>query len=249
MVIQVACYPSKLERAFNHPQRRVAVAIQDAIRKRAVVRSDTHGDPAFHAKIDQRGKPLANTRQLGCVLLIRVFADDELFRIRVIAWVDTHLVHPFCGFHRCLRLKMDIRDDRHIAVALPQTLHNVLEIACVLYRRRGDAHNLTASLRQFNCLLNRRLGVHRVAGDHRLDTDGIVSADADVPHLHLARGAAAIMKRINAIVHEISNVRSLDHSRNERSYGVWLFFAGDCASSWSSFFLTKGKSCTSKNVI
>src|SRR5262249_1656682 len=177
-------------------------------------------------------------------------ADDELFRIGVIARVDPHLVHPFCGFHCCLGFEMDICDDRDVAAALPQTLHDVLEVARVLYCGRGDADNLTASLRQFDCLLHRRLGVHRIARDHRLDTDGIVPADAHVSHLHLARSEAAIMNRINAIVHEISNVRRLDRTRNAlRTYGVWELFAGDCASSWSSFFLTNGKSCTSKNVM
>ena len=32
-------------------------------------------------------------------------------------------------------------------------------------------------------------------------------------------------------------------------YGVCEFFAGDCASNWSSFLRTNGKSCTSKNVM
>ena len=145
---------------------------------------------------------------------------------------------------------MDIRDYRHVAAALPQTFHDVLEIACVLYRRRSDSDYFAARIRQLDCLLDRCFSVHRVARDHRLDTDGIVPADSDVPNLHLARGAAMITKRINAIVHEISNVRSLDQTRNAlRVYGACEFFAADPASSWSSFFLTKGKSCTSKNVM
>ncbi len=98
--------------------------------------------------------------------------------------------------------------------------------------------------------MDRCLGVHRVAGNHRLDANGIATTDADIAHPNLARGAAMIMKRINAIVHEISNVRSLDQTRNAlRVYGACEFFAADPASSWSSFFLTNGKSCTSKNVM
>src|SRR5437899_8933033 len=145
---------------------------------------------------------------------------------------------------------MDIRDYRHIAAALPQALHDILKVARVLHCRCGDPDNFTTGVGQLDRLLDRRFSVHRVARDHRLDTDGIVPADSDVPNLHLARGAAMITKRINAIVHENSNVRRLDRARNAlRAYGVWELFAGDCASSWSSFFLTNGKSCTSKNVI
>ena len=112
---------------------------------------------------------------------------------------------------------MDIRDYRHVAAALSQTFHDVLEIACVLYRRRSDSDYFAARIRQLDCLLDRCLRVHRVTRDHRLNTDGVVPADSDVPNLHLARGAAMITKRINAIVHENSNVRRLAQARNERS--------------------------------
>src|SRR6266567_3315018 len=129
----------------------------------------------------------------------------------------TNFFHPFRCFHRCLRLKMDIRDYRHVAAALSQTFHDVLEIACVLYCRRSDSDYFAARIRQLDCLLDRCLRVHRVTRDHRLNTDGVVPADSDVPNLHLARGAAMTTKRINAIVHENSNVRRLAPARNERS--------------------------------
>ena len=97
---------------------------------------------------------------------------------------------------------MDISNYRHIAAAFAQTFDDVLEIARILYRRRSDPDNLTSSLRQLYCLLDRCFGVHRVAGDHRLDTDRVVSAHADIADLHLARGAAMVLKGITAIVHE-----------------------------------------------
>ena len=78
MIVQIACDPGKFERAFHHAQRSVAVTIQDAIRKRAVIRSDAHCYPAFFAKIDQRRKTLPNPRQLRPVLLVGILADDEL---------------------------------------------------------------------------------------------------------------------------------------------------------------------------
>src|SRR4030095_15622480 len=100
------------------------------------------------------------------------------------------------------------------AAALAQTFDDVLEISRILYRRRGDPDNFTPGVRQLHRLLDRRLGVHRVAGDHRLDADGVVPADADVATLHLARGAAMVVKRITAIVHENRNVRRLEQPRN-----------------------------------
>ncbi len=126
---------------------------------------------------------------------------------------------------------MDIGDDRHIVAARAQTFHDVLEIARILHRRRGDSDNFAAGVREFHRLLDRRFGVHRVAGDHRLDADRVVSADADIANLHLARGAAMVMERITAIAHEN---RMYEDSSNLAIalpfYGVCEFFPGDCAS-------------------
>ena len=109
---------------------------------------------------------------------------------------------------------MDVGDDRHIAPALAQTFDDVLKVARIFDSRRGDPDDFTTGVRQFNRLLDRRLSVHRVAGNHRLDSDRVITTDADVAYLHLTRLPTVIMEWINAIVHEIANVRSLDQSRN-----------------------------------
>ena len=98
---------------------------------------------------------------------------------------------------------MDIGDYGHVAAALAQAFDDMLQIACILHCRRGDPDNLTAGLRQLDRLLDGRLGVHRIAGDHRLDTDRIVIANANVSNVHLARSAPMVLKRITAIVHRL----------------------------------------------
>ena len=125
-------------------------------------------------------------------MLVGVFADDELLRVRVIAGVNPHLVYPFGRFHRCVGFEMDVGDDRHIAPALAQALDDVLEVARVLDSRRSDPDDFTIGVCQLDRLLDRRLGVHRVAGNHRLDTDRVITTDPDVAHLHLARLATVI---------------------------------------------------------
>src|SRR6476469_3008232 len=109
---------------------------------------------------------------------------------------------------------MDIGDDRHVVAALAQPFDNVLEIARILYRRGGDPDNFATGVCQLPRLLDRRFSVTRVAGDHRLDADRVVSADADVSNLYLARGATMVLKRITAIVHKNQNVRTLEQPRN-----------------------------------
>ena len=94
---------------------------------------------------------------------------------------------------------MDICNSWHVAAAFPQALHDLLKIARVLHRGRSDTDNFTAYVCQLDCLLNRRLRIHRIAGDHRLDANWIIAADADVADLHFTRFSTAINKRIFAV--------------------------------------------------
>ena len=94
---------------------------------------------------------------------------------------------------------MDICNSWHVAAVFPQALHDLLKIARVLHRGRSDTDNFTAYVCQLDCLLNRRLRIHRIAGDHRLDANWIIAADADVADLHFTRFSTAINKRIFAV--------------------------------------------------
>jgi len=47
---------------------------------------------------------------------------------------------------------MNVGYDRDVAAARSQTFHDMLEIARIFNRRRGNPHDLTADLSQFQCL-------------------------------------------------------------------------------------------------
>src|ERR1700757_5228225 len=100
-----------------------------------------HGNPAFLAEINQGREPLADPIQLGSVLFIRVFANDEFFGIRVIARIDPYFFHPFRSFHCRFWFEMNISDEWHITAAFSQTLDYVLEITRVLHSWRCDPND------------------------------------------------------------------------------------------------------------
>ena len=98
---------------------------------------------------------------------------------------------------------MNVGNDRHVAAALAQTAHNMLQIRCVFHRRRGDADYLAASRGQFHRLRDGRFRVHGVAGDHRLHANRIFTANPDAPDLYLARHPPLICKWIGAVASHI----------------------------------------------
>ena len=75
----------------------------------------------------------------------------------------------------------------------------MLKVGRVLHRRSGDAHDLATDLGQLDALRNRRLRVHCVAGDHRLDPNRVGAADAHPADHHFARQTALIVEKVVAI--------------------------------------------------
>ena len=115
-----------------------------------MVRPDAHVNAALLAKVDKLRKSLANPAQLSGVLLVRVFANDEFLRIRIVAGIDAHFFHPLRGFHRGFGFEMNVCDDRYIAASVTQTFHDIFEIARVFYCWRGDPHNFAAHFCQLD---------------------------------------------------------------------------------------------------
>ena len=175
---------------------------------------DPHRDSSLFAKIDKWRKTFPYSPQLRSILLICVFADDELLRIGIIPRIDPNLIDPFRRFHGGFGLEMNVCDDRHITAALTQTFYNVLEIARVFNGRRGDPDNFTTGGGKLHRLLDRHLRVHCVARDHRLDPDRICATDADVADHHLAGDTTMIIKRISAVIHETPNLQNPGQARN-----------------------------------
>src|SRR5438552_7199398 len=173
-----------------------------------MVGPDPHGNSTLFAKIDKWREPLPDSIQLGRVLFVRIFANEEFLRVGVIAGVDPDFVYPFGRFHRGFGFEMDIGHDWHIAAALAQSLHDVFQIARVLHRGRGNSHNFATDLSQLDRLLDRHLCVHRVARDHRLDANRTVPADADIAYADLARGTATKRKWRRAILHSLNSKSS-----------------------------------------
>ena len=179
MIVEFAGDAGEFQRALDHAERRVAVAVHDAIRKRAVICADAHRASVLLAKFHQRREAFANAAQLGFIFGVGVFLDREFFRVGVVAGVDADFLDPLRRLHRGVGFEMNVGDERDVAAALAQSGDDVLEIRCVFNGWRGDADDFTADGEEVECLLDGRGGVHRVARDHALHAHGIFAADGD----------------------------------------------------------------------
>ena len=166
VVVMLPPDPRKLQRALHHPQRRVAVAVHDAVRQRSMIRPDPHGPPQFLAAIHQRHKLRADPLQLLLVIRIAVLPHLELLLVHEVPRIHPHLLHPLRRLHRRIRLEVNVRHQRHLAARPPHPIADVLQVLRILHRLRRDPHDFAPRLRQQQHLLHTGLRVPRVRGDH-----------------------------------------------------------------------------------
>ena len=199
MVIVITCDAGKLQRAFHHAERRVAIAVHDAIRERSMIGADAHHPSKILAKLHQRRKFLADAFELLLILRVGVLADFELLLVGVISRVHANFLHPLGGLERGIGLEMDVGHQRHLAAGSSHFARDVFEVRGVNFRLGGDPHNFTARIREREHLGDAGGRVAGVGGDHRLDANRIRSAKTDISDPHFAGCTALVAEQVRAI--------------------------------------------------
>ena len=90
MAVEFARDAGELQRALDHAEGRVAVAVHDAVAERAVVGADAQDAAEFETEFDQRREPLFDPFEFGLVLEVAIFLDGELLRVGVIPGIDAN---------------------------------------------------------------------------------------------------------------------------------------------------------------
>lgn len=180
VVVVIASDAGKLEGAFAHAEGGVAIAVHDAIRERAVVRTDAHGAAEILAECHQWNELVADFFQLGFVLVVGVFADFEFLLIDVVAGIDADFFDPLGGFHGGIRFEMDVGNEGNVASGGADFSGDVFEIGGVDLGLCGDADDFATGLCKRQDFRDTGRGVAGVRGDHRLHADGVFPADPDI---------------------------------------------------------------------
>ena len=169
--------PQKLHRRDDHALRRIAPAVENALRERPVIDTDAQCDAPLAALGDQR-------LQLA---VIRT----------VIARIDAHLVDILRGNGGHLGQEVDVGHDGRIEALVAQTADDagkVLALAPPLCRK---AHDLSPGAVDPFDLRHAGFGIVGVGVGHRLHGDRVPAADHDPPDAHLATRAATVFRKIH----------------------------------------------------
>ena len=189
----------KLERTLHHAMRRVAMTVHDAVTEATVIRADAHGATEAFALLHEGHELGLHVGHFFGVLLVGVLLDRELLFVGVVAGIHADFFHPLHSFHGGIWLEVDVSHQRHITACRADAIADVLEILCNDAGLRGDADNLTADGGELEGFFDTGGGIPCVAREHRLHTDGIVSANADVSHHADAGLTALIVVEIGAV--------------------------------------------------
>jgi hypothetical protein len=192
----------ELEGALDHTERRVAVAVHDAVAQRAVIGADAEGAAEGFGAEDERSERVVEALEFDVVVGIRVLADGEFLFVGVVARIDADFFHVLDGLHRGGGEEMDVGDERNVAKAGGgKLLADGFEALRGGDVGRGDADDFTAHFCESDGLFDGGGDVLRVARGHRLHADGMRAADADGADHDFMGGAADGVEARGAVGH------------------------------------------------
>ena len=148
-----------------------------------MVHADTHGRVVLLTDVEEGHELLLNLLEFCSILFVGIF---EVFErtpwVHIVAGVDAHLL-TIKGRHvSSMSREVDIgHERRRIAVSL-QTGRDILHVLCLTNTLGSEAHQFTTSIDDSLGLGYTTLGIVGINGGHRLDTDGVTTANTDISH-------------------------------------------------------------------
>ncbi len=183
----------ELERRLDHSLRSVAVAVQNPVAQRAVVRSDPQGAAVCLQARDERNQPLPDSLDLTRVLGVRVLPNREPLAVGVVSRVDPDLLHIVRRYERGRWREVDVGHERNSEAPASQPILDSGEVLGGLQVRDGEADQGAAGGSESGDFVHDHRGVEGVRNRHRLNQNRMVSPDREItdPN-HPARPAWAL---------------------------------------------------------
>ena len=143
-----------------------------------MVYPDTNGCVVFLADIQERHQLRLNLLKFLGILLVRIFQMFEsASRIDIVAWIDTYFL-TILRCHICnVSREMYVGYQRLVVAVSLQAFRDIPHVLSLTSTLCGKAHQFTACINDALGLCHRSFRVVGVSRRHRLDADGVVTAD------------------------------------------------------------------------
>ena len=137
-----------------------------------------------------------NLCQFFSIFSIGVFEMLELAcGVHVITWIDTHFFGMKGSLISNVGIEMHVGNEWHMATTSTETFADGLEVLCLLYSLRGEAHVFTTSLHNAKCLRDAGIGVHRGSVGHGLHTNGVSASKRGAPYMNFVGGTTLVVEK------------------------------------------------------
>ena len=183
----------ELHATLNDTLGGVTVTTHDTIRQRTVVHADTYCRVMLLTDIQERHQLLLDLLQFGCILLVGIFQMLERTTwINVVARIDTHLLTVLGSHIGGMSSKVHIGHQWCIVTIGLKLGRNVLHVLSLAGTLGGKANQLATSVDNTLGLGHTALGIIGIYRSHRLNADGVLTANADTADTGFGRLSSAI---------------------------------------------------------
>ena len=170
----------ELHATLNDTLGGITIARHDTVGKRTVVHTDTHGRMMLLTDIQEGHQLALDLLQFLGIFLIGVLEMLERATwIHIVTRIDTHLLTiEGCDICRMGR-EMNIGHERCLITVGLQLSRDVLHVLCLTNTLGGETYEFATSVDDTFGLSHTTFCVICIYRSHRLDADGILSANAD----------------------------------------------------------------------
>ena len=181
----------KLHTALHNTLRGVAIARHDAVAERTVVDADANSSMVLLTDIDKRHQLVLYLLQFLGIFGIGVLQMLERAPgIDIVARIDAYLFAILRCHISGMRRKVHISHQWCLVTVSLQTSRDILHVLSFTRALSGETHQFATRINYTLCLLDTTIGIVGVDGCHRLNADGVLSANADMTHTNLAANSS-----------------------------------------------------------
>ena len=164
-----------------------------------MIGTDAHGCTFLFAGFYQGQETFPDPLEFLIIGLVGIVMGFKLLPIGIIPGIDAYFFYNSCCHNRRVRGKMNIRYQGSGDALVPKFIFNDSQIFRFPDTGSGEANNLASRCDHAHRLGHNSHRIHGIGSGHRLDPDGITTADPDIANLYFPGFPAAVFGKAIAV--------------------------------------------------